>query len=91
MAAPRAKLLAVIMLMGVVAACSFPPPPSADSSDTKFTRAELCARACNRDHSICGDASDTRFESYGEPRHIIGMQAQCDATLKRCLQRCSKQ
>jgi hypothetical protein len=56
----------------------------------RFTNAERCVRACNQQHDRCYDAPDTRFESYGEPRHVIGMGAACDQTLKDCQKDCGR-
>lgn len=84
-------LALALLAMGLLAGCAFPPPAPSDRDDVKYTRSEQCTRACNRDYDICGAPADTHFESYGEPRHIIGMSAMCDANLKDCLKRCSKQ
>lgn len=77
---------------GVLASCAFMEPPKSSFDDAgKLTRAEMCQRACTRSHDRCFDASDTRFESYGEPRGVIGMGATCDYDLKNCLKACAKQ
>jgi hypothetical protein len=82
----------VVALTLLLAGCSLLSRETKSyADDSPMTRSEMCARACNQQHDRCYDASDTRFESYGEPRQVIGMGAACDHTLKDCLSGCRKQ
>lgn len=81
--------LAACLLLG---ACTLLVPQKSPVDDsTHLTRAEMCQHSCTSDYNRCYDASDTRFESYGEPRGVIGMGATCDYNLKNCLKACTKQ
>jgi hypothetical protein len=84
------RTLAVLALsLGALSACG--PLPAVNRKDQlSMTRLEICQASCQRNQTICMEPSSTRFESYGEPRNIIGAGAACDTSYKSCMSSCNK-
>lgn len=81
-------LIPLVFMLACTASLLWAADAKVDTTAASDTKREACIRACNYQRTICGEASATRFETYGESNAVIGAAATCDYDLRRCLKDC---
>jgi hypothetical protein len=88
---PKNFSLALFALIALLSVCFLSPAHAANPGrDDSYTTAELCEDSCDRERIMCMDSSGGQFETYGEPRHMVGPEARCDRAMRDCLHNCGK-